>query len=66
MPKFCQWVCHSVDSSFDKHKGRFVVYVDNIAVFGLDAETVDNMMGTIKIRLHDSGLLTHDPCACQY
>ena len=49
-----------MDCSFEKHKERFVVYVNNIAVFGLDAETVDTIMAKIKINLHNSGLLTHE------
>ena len=60
MPAEPELNAHSIDCSFEKHKERLVVYVDNIAVFGLDAETVDKRMGKIKISLNDSGLLTHE------
>ena len=60
MPAESELNAHSMNCSFEKHKERVVVYVDNIAVFVLDAETVDNMMGKIKISLNDSGLLTHE------
>ena len=58
MPAETESNAHSMDCSFEKHKERFVVYVDNIAVLGLDAETVDKLMG--KISLNTSGLLTHE------
>ena len=51
---------HSMDCSFERHKEHFVVYVENIAVFGLDAEAVDDIMSNIKISLNNSGLLTHE------
>ena len=39
---------HSVDSSFELHSLRFVVYVDNIAAFEKNASQVDRMMRKIK------------------
>ena len=51
---------NSMDCSFEKHKEHFVVYADSIAVFGLDAETVDKIMAKIKSSLNNRGLLTRE------
>ena len=51
---------HSADSSFDKHALRFLVYVDNIAIFGRNAVLVNDMMRRVESRLNDVGLLTHE------
>ena len=60
MPAETESNAHSMDCSFEKHKERFVVYVDNIAVFGLQAETIDKIMAKIKTSVNKSGLLTHE------
>ena len=60
MPTESELNAHSMDCSFERHKERVVVYVDNIAVFGLDAETVDKIMAKIKISLNNRGLLLHE------
>ena len=36
------------------------MYVDNIAVFGLNKESVDSIMAKIKDSLNQKGLLTHE------
>ena len=51
---------HSADSSYDKHALRFLVYVDNIAIFGRNADLVNDMMRRVESRLNDVGLLTHE------
>ena len=60
MPAESELNAHSMDCSVEKYKERFVVYVDNIAVFGLDAETVDKIMAKIKSSLNNRGLLTRE------
>ena len=48
MPADSELNAHSMDCRFEMYKERFVVYVNNIAVFGLHAHTVDEIMANIK------------------
>ena len=60
MPAESELNAHSMDCSFEKYKERSVVYVDSIAVFALQAETVDQILAKTKTSLNSSGLLTHE------
>ena len=61
MPAESELNAHSMHCSFQNYKERVVVYVDNIAVLGVQAETVDKRMAKIKTSPNNSGLLTHEP-----
>ena len=41
---------HTPDCSFERWKERFMAYVNNIAVLGLNREAVDNIMAKKSIR----------------
>ena len=49
-----------MDCSFGSYKERFVVCAENIAVLGLQAETVDKIRANIKASLTNSKLITHE------
>ena len=60
MPGESESNAHSMDCSCEKYTERVVVYVDNIAVIGLQAETVYKIMANIKTSLNSNGLVTHE------
>ena len=60
MPAESEVNAHSIENTFRLHSTRFIVYVDNIAVFGRDREEVDRVMGKIICELNRCKLLTHE------
>ena len=60
LPASAEINAHSVENTFLHHPERFIVYVDNIAVFGRDPKRVDQVMSRIVSELNQKGLLTHE------
>ena len=60
MPAESELNAHRMDCGFEKYKERRVVYVENMAVLGLQTKTVGKRMANIKTILNDRELLTHE------
>ena len=60
LPASAEVNAHSQENTFVHHPLRFVVYVDNIAIFGRDKEMVNKAMEKVIVVLNSCGLLTHE------